>query len=158
MLFLKNIFRKTRYFALYGLLMAVLIFALKWLQWKFVLVDNSLDIYIGLIAVLFTGLGVWGAFQIAKQKVKTVVVEKEIYIHPTDFVPNEAGLEKLHLSNREYEVLQLISKGHSNAEIAQELFLSLSTVKTHVSSLLVKMDVKSRTKVIEKAKRLNIIQ
>ena len=157
MTFLKNVFLKTRHITLYGLLLAMLVFVLKWLQWKFLIVDNSLDIYVGLIAVFFTLLGVWVALQLVKPKVQTVVVEKEVYISPAE-VPaiNEAELKKLNLSNREYEVLQLLTKGYSNAEIAEHLFLSLSTVKTHVSNLFVKMDVKSRTQAIEKAKRLKI--
>lgn len=157
MTFFRNIFFKARHIILYGLLLAILVFVLKWLQWKFLIVDNATDIYMGLIAVFFTILGVWVATQLAKPKVQTVVVEKEIYIYqPDDVAINETELKKLNLSNREYEVLQLLARGHSNAEIAENLFLSLSTVKTHVSSLFVKMDVKSRTQAIEKAKRLKI--
>ncbi|NIJ54413.1 response regulator transcription factor [Dyadobacter arcticus] len=137
--------------------MAILVFVLKWLQWKFLIVDNSLEIYIGLIAIFFTVLGVWAAMQLIKPKIQTVVVEKEIFIEPpTEFEINEDELRKLNLSNREHEVLQLLTKGYSNTEISETLFLSLSTVKTHVSSLFVKMDVKSRAQAIEKAKRLKI--
>lgn len=154
MTFLKNLFLKTQHILLYGALLAVLVFALKWLQWKFLIVDNSLEIYVGLIAVFFTVLGIWVSVQLARPKTRTIVIEKEI---PVDaFVLNEAELQKLNLSKREYEVLQLLTKGYSNAEIAAELFLSLSTVKTHVSNLFVKMDVKSRTQAIEKSKRLRI--
>jgi ATP/maltotriose-dependent transcriptional regulator MalT len=71
-------------------------------------------------------------------------------------VLNEVELKKLNLTTREYEVLQQLSKGLSNAEIGEQLFLSLSTVKTHVSNLLFKMDVKNRTQAIEKAKRLKL--
>lgn len=150
---------KIRHIVLYGLIMALLIFALKWLQWKFLIVDNALDIYIGLIAVFFTLLGVWVATQLVKPKVQTVVVEKEVIITPpAENIIDEAELSKLNLSNREYEVLQLLAKGYSNAAIAENLFLSLSTVKTHVSNLFIKMDVKSRTQTIEKARRLRIIR
>jgi two-component system, NarL family, response regulator LiaR len=158
MAFFKNIFTKSRQVLLYGIFLAVLIFTLKWLQWKFLIVDNSLDIYIGLIAVFFTALGIWIATQLGKPKVKTLIIEKEIDVNPSnDFSINEAELKKLNLSSREYEVLQLLAKGHRNSDIAAELFLSLSTVKTHVSNLFIKMDVKSRTQALEKAKRLKII-
>lgn len=158
MRFLQNIFHKTRYIFLYGLLLAILVFTLKWLQWKFLIVDNSLDIYIGLIAVFFTILGVWLATHLVKSKVKTVVVEKEVYVETSDEnTINESELKKLNLSNREYEVLKLLAKGYSNADIAEALFVSISTVKSHVSNLFVKMDVKSRTQTLEKAKRLHII-
>jgi DNA-binding NarL/FixJ family response regulator len=134
-----------------------MVFALKWLQWKFLILDNSLEIYVGLIAVFFTALGIWVATQLVKYKVRTVVVEKEVYVsQPDETTVNEIELKKLNLTNREYEVLQLVSKGYSNSEIAESLFLSLSTVKTHVSNLLLKMDVKSRAQAIEKAIRLKI--
>jgi DNA-binding CsgD family transcriptional regulator len=159
MTFLKKIYLRSRHLVLYGCLLAILVFALKWLQWKFLIADNALDIYIGLIAVFFTILGIWVATQLVKPKVEKVVVEKEIYIQQSGpFTINEVELKKLNLSSREYEVLQLLAKGYSNADIAKSLFLSLSTVKTHVSNLFLKMDVKSRTQTIEKAKRLRIIE
>lgn len=159
MAFLNKVFLKIKYIILYGFALAILIFILKWLQWKFLIVDNSLDIYIGLIAVFFTALGVWIATQLTKPKVEKVVVEKEIFIpQPENFTINEIELKKLDLTNREHEVLRLVAKGYSNADIADTLFLSLSTVKTHVSNLYVKMNVKSRAQAIEKAKRLRIVE
>ncbi|KIC95408.1 helix-turn-helix transcriptional regulator [Flavihumibacter solisilvae] len=156
--FFKHTGLKIRHITLYGLMMAILVFLLKWLQWKFLVADHALEIYAGLLAVLFTALGVWIANQLGKMKGKTVVVEKEVYVpQPLPAIINEAELNKLQLSSREYEVLQLLSKGNSNAEIADQLCLSLSTIKTHVSNLFVKMDVKSRTQAIEKAKRLAIV-
>ena len=155
MTFLKDI----KHIILYGLILAVLVFSLKWLQWKFLIVDNSIEIYIGLIAVFFTILGVWVATQLMKPKIQTIVLEKEVFLsQPEQFTVNETELKKLNLSSREYEVLLLLAKGYSNADIANNLFLSVSTVKTHVSNLFLKMDVKSRTQTIEKAKRLKIIE
>lgn len=157
MTFLKQIQHKSGHIVLYGAILAILVFALKLLQWKFLITDNSLDIYIGLIAVFFTTLGVWIAIQLVKSRTRTVVVEKEIYLPPQDDPAiNEIELKKLDLTEREYEVLQLLSKGYSNAEIAENLFLSVSTIKTHVSNLFVKMDVRSRAQAIEKSKRLRI--
>tara|TARA_B100001245_G_C22873873_1_gene420232 strand:+ start:75 stop:536 length:462 start_codon:yes stop_codon:yes gene_type:complete len=147
--------KQLKHTALYALLMALLIFALKWIQWKYLIEDHSTEIYTGLIALLFTALGVWIAMQLAKGKVKTVVVEKEVFT--TEFVQDEQALAQLDLTNREYEVLELLVKGASNAEIADRLCLSISTIKTHVSNLLVKMHVKSRTQAIEKARRLKIL-
>lgn len=149
--------KDLKHIFLYGLIAAVLIIGLKWLQWKFLIVDNAIEIYIGLIAVLFTCLGTWVASQLIKPRVKTVIVEKEVLIPLSDpFEINEAELKKLNLTTREYEVLQLLVKGHTNADIAQQLFLSISTVKTHVSNLYLKMDVKNRGQAIEKAQRLKI--
>lgn len=152
MTFLKNF----RHIFLYGCILAVLVFILKWLQWKFLIADNAVDIYVGLVAVLFTVLGVWAANQVVKPKI--VILEQEVpVIRPEAFSINEKELRRLDLSSREYEVLLLLAKGYSNAGIAAELFLSVSTIKTHVSNLFLKMGVKSRTQVMEKAKRLRII-
>lgn len=159
MTFFKKIPLKTRRIIIYGFILALLVFVLKWLQWKFLIVDNSLDIYIGLIAVFFTILGVWVATQLTKPKTATVVVEKEILVPQSKgFTINEAELKKLDLTDREYEVLQLMAKGYSNADIAESLFLSISTIKTHISNLFVKMDVESRTQAVVKAQRLKIIR
>ncbi len=153
----KRLWAKLQPLILYGGIMALLVFLLKWLQWKYIISDNSFEVYVGLLALLFTGLGVWVALQLTKSRVKTVVVEREVYVPaPIEFIVNEQELQKLNLTDREYEVLQQLSKGHSNAAIAENLCLSLSTVKTHVSNLFVKMDVKSRAQAIEKAKRLKI--
>lgn len=157
--FLKSFLPQLRYISLYALAMAVLVFVLKWMQWKFLILGNSMDIYVALIAVFFTVFGVWISNQLAKPRVKTVVIEKEVFVPlNSDTGINEAELKKLNLSKREYEVLQLLSKGYSNAQIAENLCLSLSTVKTHVSNLFVKMDVKNRGQAIEKAKRLRFTE
>lgn len=157
MTLVRQLFHKSGHIVLYGALMAMMVFVLKWLQWKYLIADNSSDIYLGLIAVFFTVLGVWIATQLASSKTETVIIEKEVYLpQRDDFTINETALKKLNLTNREYEVLQVLTQGYSNAEIAEKLFLSLSTVKTHVSNLLVKMDVKNRTQAVEKAKRLKI--
>lgn len=70
---------------------------------------------------------------------------------------DERALEQLGISQREHEVLILIAEGLSNKEIASKLFVSENTVKTHVSNILVKLDVKRRTQAVMVAKELNII-
>lgn len=143
---------------LYGISLALLLFLLKWLELRFVIIDHSFEVYIGAIALIFTGLGIWLALKLTKPKVETRVVEKEVLLHQKDFVLNERELEKLGLSKREVEVLQLMSKGMSNQEIATQLFVSLNTIKTHSSKIFEKLDVKRRTQAVEKAKRLSIIE
>ena len=155
----KKLPHEIRHILLYGLFIALLIFVLSWLKWKFLIVGNAIDIYVGLVAVFFTCLGVWVASQLVKPQTHTLVIEKEVLVpQAKDFTLNEAELERLGLTSREYEVLQLIAKGYSNADIADQLFLSLSTIKTHVSNLYSKMGVKSRTQAIDKAKRTSIIE
>lgn len=144
---------------LYSLFMAVFVFALKWLQWKYLIADHSVEIYVGAVALLFTVLGIWIAQKLIQPKIERIIVEKEVFVSiPTEPVFDRAAWEKLGLTNRENEVLQLLVKGYSNAEIARQLFLSVSTIKTHVSNLFVKLEVTSRVKAIEKAKVLKIIE
>jgi two-component system, NarL family, response regulator LiaR len=152
-----NFFGRYKLIILYGLAMAVLLFLLKWLEVRFILIDHALEIYIGAIAVMFTALGIWLALKLSKPKVKTLIVEKAVFRKSPDFVLNESELDNLGLSKRELEVLQLMSEGLSNREIAEKLFLSLSTIKTHSSNLFEKLGVKRRTQAIEKAKRLSLI-
>lgn len=152
---------KNKLVIIYGASLALLLLILKWLEYRFILISHSFEIFIGAIAVIFMGLGIWLALKLAKPKVETVIVEveKEVFInYGADFVFNETELEKLGISKRELEVLQLMSAGLSNNEIAEKLFVSLNTVKTHSSKLFEKLDVKRRTQAIEKAKRLSLIQ
>ena len=138
--------------------MAMILFLLKWLELRFVIFNHALEIYIGAIAVLFTALGIWLALKLTKPKENTIIIEKEIYLrNSSEFILNEVEIKKLNLSNRELEVLQLMAEGLSNQEIASRLFVSLNTIKTHSSNVFEKMDVKSRTQAIDKAKRLSII-
>jgi two-component system, NarL family, response regulator LiaR len=143
---------------IYSISLAALLFLLKWIELRFVIFDHSFEIYAGLIAVIFTALGIWLALKLAKPKVQTLVVEKEVYVTRNEnFTPNTSLIAQLQLSKRELEVLHLMAQGHSNDEIAAEIFVSLSTVKTHNQSLFAKLDVKRRTQAIEKAKRMGLI-
>jgi DNA-binding CsgD family transcriptional regulator len=147
---------KNKQNILYGVALAALLLLLNWLEWRFVIIDNAFEIYAGAIAVIFTGLGIWLALKLITPKVKTVVVEKQVFTGPV-FVLNEAELNNLRLSNRELEVLTLMADGLSNQQIAERLFVSLNTIKTHTSNLFLKLEVERRTQAIEKAKRLNLI-
>jgi two-component system, NarL family, response regulator LiaR len=142
----------------YSICLALLLFLLKWLELRFIIFNNSLEIYIGFIAFIFTALGIWLALKLSKPKIETVVVEKEVYINRNEnFILNKSLITKLELSNRELEILGLMAEGNSNQEIANRLFVSLSTVKTHNQNLFEKLDVKRRTQAIEKAKKLHLI-
>ena len=142
----------------YSICLALLLFLLKWLELRFIIFDYSLEIYIGFIAFIFTALGIWLALKLSKPKIETVVVEKEVYLSRNDiFVLNKSLVTQLELSSRELEILGLMAEGNSNQEIANRLFVSVSTVKTHNQNLFEKLDVKRRTQAVEKAKRLNLI-
>lgn len=151
-------FKKHKDLILYSSSLALLLLLLRWLEFRFLVLSTSLDIYIGIIAAVFMGLGIWLALKLFKPKPKTIVVEKEIYVTPTpEFVLNQKELDNLNLTIRELEVLELMAKGMSNKEIADQLFVSLNTIKTHSGKLFEKMEVKRRTQAVEKAKRLSII-
>lgn len=155
---ISNFFSKNKAVLLYGTCLALLLFLLKWLELRFIILDHAFEVYVGAIAILFTALGIWLALKLIKPRIKTVVVEKEIFINNSNgFVLNEKEAVRLGLSKRELEVLHLMAEGLSNAEIAARLFVSLSTVKTHTSRLFEKMDVKRRTQAVEQAKRTGLV-
>src|SRR6187200_3442748 len=158
-----NFFLRNKAIIIYSISLAFLLFLLKWLELRFIIFDHSFEIYIGFIAVIFTALGIWLALKLSKPKpdshrVETVVVEKEVYISRNEnFVLDTSLVAQLELSKRELEILNLLAQGHSNQEIAAKLYISLSTVKTHIQNLFEKLDVKRRIQAVEKAKRLNLI-
>jgi two-component system, NarL family, response regulator LiaR len=152
-------FIKNRLVILYGAALAGLLFLLKWLEFRFLIIDHSFEVYIGSIALIFTSLGIWLAVKLTRPKIETVVVEKEVFVSPPKQVgpPDEKKLQQLGISKREWEVLVLMSEGLSNQEIAGRLFVSLNTIKTHSSNLFEKLDVRRRTQAIEKGKRLGLL-
>jgi DNA-binding CsgD family transcriptional regulator len=128
----------------YALLLAGLVLILKIVEYKYLVRQLHIEIYIGLIAVMFTGLGVWIGLSLIKKKKAIENIDPDI-------------IRSLGLTKREYEVLQLMARGFSNQEIADQLFISLPTVKTHSSNLYTKLDVQRRTQAIRKAKELQLI-
>lgn len=136
---------------LYGLSLAALVFLLKVIEYKFLVRTLSIEIYMGIVAILFTVLGVWGGLKLTTPKKIIVSVPQG------DFVLNEDNLKSFGISKREHEVLELMARGLSNQEIADRLFVSLNTVKTHSANLFIKLDVKRRTQAVQKAKELALI-
>lgn len=143
----------------FGLALAILFFFVKWMETRFLLFSDNLEIYIGLIAILFTTVGIWIAKKNSLQKVETVIIEKTVFVdRNAPFEMNEKELQQRKISKRELEVLKLIASGKSNQEIAEALFVSLPTVKTHATNLFEKLEAKRRTQAIENAKRLKILE
>lgn len=141
---------------IYGLLLAGLLGLLKLIEFKYFVRDISLEIYLGAIAILFMVLGIWAGTKVINRK--TIIKEVHIpVLSNADFVINDALMKKLGISQREFDVLELMSQGLSNQEIADKLFISLSTVKTHSANLYVKLDVKRRTQAVQRAKELQLI-
>lgn len=154
----KNFLSRHKATILYSISMAFVLFLLKWLELRFVVFSHSFEIYVGCIALIFTALGIWLALKLSKPKIKTLVVEKEVYVQRNEkFVLDSECVSRLEISKRELEILNLLALGYSNQEIAAQLFVSLSTVKTHNQNIFEKLDVKRRIQAVEKAKNLNII-
>ncbi|MBX7151922.1 response regulator transcription factor [bacterium] len=133
---------------LYGIAMAALIALLKFIEYRFFVRDFTLEIYIGAVAVIFSFIGVWAGRRLTRVKV--------ILARP-DFTCDEKALQKLDISKREYEILELIAQGLSNQEIADRLYVSINTIKTHSSNLFMKLDARRRTQAIQRAKELRIL-
>jgi two-component system, NarL family, response regulator LiaR len=133
---------------IYGLAMAILVFVLKYLEYRLFVRDLSTEFYVGIVAVVFTLLGIWAGLRLTRKKV--------ILAGP-DFALNERELQRPEISKREQEVLELMAQGLSNQEIADTLFVSLNTIKTHTSNLFLKLEVKRRTQAVQKGKELKLI-
>ena len=158
-----GIWHKYKQVVLYAGAMVLVLVLLQVLQYRFLLLRHSYELYIFCIALLFTGLGIWLALRLMKPKTKieTVIIEKPVYeklITEEELLALEQQKQQLGLSSRELEVLQLMAQGLSNQEIADRLFLSVPTIKTHISNLFFKMDVKRRTQAIEKARQLKLVE
>jgi ATP/maltotriose-dependent transcriptional regulator MalT len=126
------------------------------MEWQLIIINNSFELYAGGIAIVCTLLGIWVAMKVSKPK--TILVEKEVLVKAApEFQLNEKAVSELGLSKRELEILELTAKGLSNQEIADRLFLSLNTIKTHLSNMFIKLDVQRRTQALEKARRLGLI-
>lgn len=135
---------------IYGVAMAALIGLLKVVEYKYFVRDIPLEFYIGIVAVMFTALGIWAGLRLTRPRIVKVQVDGP-------FERDEQAVKRLGISKREFEVLELVAAGLSNQDIAERLFVSTSTVKTHVSNVLAKLDAGRRTEAIAKAKEMRII-
>ena len=133
---------------LYGLVGGVTIALLRLIEYRFLVLKHSLEIYGGLVALLFSGLGIWLGLKLTRPKV---------VVQSGPFVLNEARLAELGITPRELEVLGLIAAGMTNREIAEKLFVSENTVKTHAASVFDKLQAKRRTQAVQIAKAAGLI-
>lgn len=153
---------------LYGLLGGVLIAALKLIEYRYLVLEHSLEIYGGIIAALFSALGIWLGLKLTRTK--ETVVTREVHVPVEVPVPvhvpvpvtgpfqrNDARVEQLGITPRELEILEAIAAGLSNREIAERLFVSENTVKTHAGRLFDKLSARRRTQVVQRAKEEGLI-
>ena len=134
----------------------MLIVVLKLTDYRFLVVEHSVEIYVALVAALFAALGIWLGLTLTKKKPTTLI--KEIPAQPADpFVADEARVRQFGITARELEILGLIATGLSNREIAAQLFVSENTVKTHSSRLFDKLGAKRRTQAVQIGKTARLI-
>jgi len=140
---------------IYGLAGGLLIVVLKVIEFRFLVVEHSLEIYGGLVALLFAALGIWLGLKLTRKEV--IVKEVPVPASPEPFTVNEGQQRQLGITKRELEILELIAHGMSNREIADKLFVSENTVKTHSSRLFDKLGAKRRTQAVQIGKEIGLI-
>jgi NarL family two-component system response regulator LiaR len=146
----------------YGLVGGLLIALLKFVEYRFLVIEYSLEVYGGIVALLFAILGIWLGLKLTRTRETVVVREVPVRVEvrmPSNgpFVPNAARQEELGITRRELEILQLLAAGLSNREIAEQLYVSENTVKTHSGRLFEKLDAKRRTQVVQRGKEAGLI-
>ena len=145
---------------IYGVTGGVLIVLLRLIEFRFVVIEHSIEIYGALIAALFASFGIWLGLKLTRKEVvlKEVEVIKEVAIPTVEaFSVNEEQQRQLGITKRELEILALIAEGLSNREIAGKLFVSENTVKTHSSRLFDKLSAKRRTQAVQIGKEIGLI-
>ena len=145
-----------RHVLIYGLVGGLIIALLKWTEYRFLVVEHSLEIYGGLTAITFAVLGIWLGLKLTKTRERVVLKEVPV---PSEqpFIPNEKRRADLGITRRELEILELIAQGLSNREIAEKLFVSENTVKTHAGRVFDKLGAQRRTQAVQLAKEFGII-
>ena len=130
---------------LYGSTLAAGALGLSWLQYQYLVRTYPGEIWLALLALFFMALGAWVASRLIRRA------------PPAAFEPNVKVRETLRISDREFEVLELLAAGRSNKEIARQLGVSPNTVKTHVARLFEKLQASRRTDAIAKARELGLV-
>jgi DNA-binding CsgD family transcriptional regulator len=145
-----------RHVLIYGLIGGLLIAVLKLTEYRFLVIEHSIEIYGGLTAAIFAGLGIWLGLKLTGRQERIVV--KEV-VDPAGkvFVADESKREDLGITRRELEILELIAQGMSNREIAEKLYVSENTVKTHSSRVFDKLGARRRTQAVQMGKEFGLL-
>jgi NarL family two-component system response regulator LiaR len=148
----------------YGVLGGVLIATLKLVEYRYLVLEHSLEIYGGIVALIFSGLGIWLGLKLTRTRETVVVREVHVPVEVEVPVPvsgpferNETRLAQLGITPRELEILEAMAAGLSNREIAERLFVSENTVKTHAARLFGKLSARRRTQAVQRAKEAGLI-
>ena len=140
-----------KHVVLYGIAGGLLIGLLRLIEYRWLVVDRSVEIYGGLVAAVFAAAGIWLGLRLTRGRERVIVREVEVQVPapPVTPTPDLATLERLGVTPRELEILRLMSEGLTNREIAERLFLSENTIKTHMSRLFEKLGARRRTQAVQ---------
>jgi NarL family two-component system response regulator LiaR len=145
-----------KHILIYGILGGLLIAVLKTIEYRWLVVEHSVEIYGGLVAAVFASLGIWLGIKLTRNT-ETIIVREVMVPAPTSFVLDEAKRESLGITPRELEILELIAAGLSTREIAERVNVSENTVKTHSSRVFDKLGARRRTQAVQLGKELRLI-
>jgi two-component system, NarL family, response regulator LiaR len=152
-----------RHALIFGLVGGLLIATLQYTEYRFIVIEHSIELYGALIAILFAIFGIWLGLRITRNR-KTIVVTKILapdsgrgVESASSFAPNSTQQKSLSITARELEILSLIARGLSNREIATQLFVSENTVKTHCSRAFDKLGATRRTQAVRRGKELGLL-
>jgi NarL family two-component system response regulator LiaR len=161
-----------RHVLIFGLVGGVLIATLQYTEYRFVIIEHSVELYSALVAILFATFGIWLGLRITRRRetIRETVVMREVVrevLVPVEvpalepvlapFAPNTARQQTLGITARELEILTLIARGFSNREIATQLFVSENTVKTHCARTFDKLGAARRTQAVQLGKELGLL-
>jgi ATP/maltotriose-dependent transcriptional regulator MalT len=155
-----------RHVLIFGLVGGLLIATLQYTEYRFVVIEHSVEIYTALVAILFATFGIWLGLRLTRRQETTreTVVVREVLV-PAEapasaqapFAPNTAQQQTLGITARELEILTLVARGFSNREIATQLFVSENTVKTHCARAFDKLGAARRTQAVLRGKELGLL-
>ena len=147
-----------RHILILGTVGGILIAVLRYTEYEFVVIQNSFEIYAAIIAIIFVAFGIWLGIKLTKPREKIILREVLVPTEPAaNFTLNQPQLDALNITPRELEILTLIAQGLSNREIANRLFVSENTVKTHCSRAFDKLGARRRTQAVQLGKQLGLL-
>jgi two-component system, NarL family, response regulator LiaR len=151
-----------RHVLIFGLVGGLLIATLQYTEYRFVIIEHSVELYSALVAILFATFGIWLGLRITRTRetIRETVVVREVVVPaeaPDPFAPDTARQRALGITARELEILILIARGLSNREIAEQLFVSENTVKTHCARAFDKLGAARRTQAVLRGKELGLL-
>jgi two-component system, NarL family, response regulator LiaR len=159
-----------RHALIFGLVGGLLIATLQYTEYRFVIIEHSVELYGALVAILFAAFGIWLGLRITRSRetvretIRETVVVKEVLVpaeapaqEKVSFAPNTLHQQTLGITPRELEILALIARGLSNREIATQLFVSENTVKTHCARTFDKLGAARRTQAVQRGKELGLL-